>query len=224
MQFLERLIGVVAPHDCVGCGSEGQLLCSDCEAKKLIFMPSFCYFCKQPTLKSTICAHCAPNSKLDAVHIGALYEGVARELVNRLKFQRAIGAGTTMGRIMAKGLPVLPDNVIVVHVPTATDRIRQRGYDQAKLLARSIAHIRKLRHYSVLSKVNQLRQVGSDRSERHAQSAVSFRITRPRLVNGKHVLLVDDVLTTGASLEACALLLRQHGAQSVTAAVFAHKL
>jgi len=224
MHLLDKLIGVVAPHNCIGCGLEGDLLCGDCQQNKLILLPSFCYICKKETKNSAICSECAPGSSLKSVHIGCLYDGPANQLVQRLKFDRARAAAATMARRLNTTLPALDTSILITNVPTATSRIRQRGYDQAALLASALASQRGLAYKPTLAKTNQLRQVGASRQQRQTQSGVSFRVTSPKSVLGRHILLVDDVLTTGASLEACAKLLIQKGALSVRAAVFAHKL
>jgi ComF family protein len=116
----------------------------------------------------------------------------------------------------------MPPATVVTHVPTATSRVRRRGYDQAELLARQLAQDLKLPYASLLIRDGQSRQVGATRQARLAQLTHAFRIPKhfPQNVS---ILLVDDVVTTGATIETAARILRAAGAKSVSAAVFAQK-
>jgi len=115
----------------------------------------------------------------------------------------------------------LPENTIVVPIPTATSRVRERGYDHARLMGRDIANSNNLRLVTGLSRLDQARQVGAKRDVRLSQLKGAFRVSQRRLIVGAHILLVDDVLTTGATLEEAALTLKMAGAKKVDAIVFA---
>jgi ComF family protein len=110
---------------------------------------------------------------------------------------------------------------IVVPVPTASSRRRQRGYDQAELIARQLAKLCGLRYTKLLRRRGNSRQVGSSRQLRRLQLADAFYLTHPSMVRGQSVLLIDDVLTTGATLEAAGQVVKQAGSKRVMAAVFA---
>lgn len=120
-------------------------------------------------------------------------------------------------------LPRLPPDVVICPAPTANKRVRARGYDQASLIARSLARKRSLTYVELLRRTTSTRQVGANRLERAAQMQAAFTIMKPSMVNGASILLIDDVMTTGATLVAAASLLRDYGAKDVMAAVFAHK-
>jgi ComF family protein len=110
---------------------------------------------------------------------------------------------------------------VVVPVPTATDRRRRRGYDQATLIARALARRQDLAHVPCLRRLGRAHQVGAGRAQRLAQLAGAFVVVRPDRIRGKHVVLVDDVITTGATFEAAARALHQAGAARVSAVTFA---
>ena len=105
--------------------------------------------------------------------------------------------------------------------PTATSRVRQRGYDQAKLLARALARQAGLPYLDCLARVGQTHQVGATREQRLRQLQAAFRVRRPNAVRSAYLLLVDDVSTTGATLELAATILKSAGARRVDAIVFA---
>ncbi len=124
---------------------------------------------------------------------------------------------------MYRRLQYLPEGTLVVPIPTATERVRERGYDQARLLAKAVAARHNLLYMPLLLRVSQKRQLGAARSERFKNMAGAFRING-RTSPGTHILLIDDVVTTGATLAEAARLLRADGAAHVDAATFAQTM
>lgn len=151
----------------------------------------------------------------------AQYCDVPKELVHKLKFERARAAAATLASLMSEKWGDVSTDTLIVHVPTATSRRRQRGYDQAELLAKELKRLTGAKRASLLCRLGQQRQVGHTRKQRLEQLSNAFYILNPKEVIGRDVLLVDDVLTTGATLEAAANVLRRAGARHVDAIVFA---
>jgi ComF family protein len=217
--MLDTIISLVAPHICLGCNKQGAVICKSCQ-ERLPRIPSVCYRCSTATEKSSTCTSCRQRTKLAAVYVVAKYDELAKDVVWKLKFSGARAASKDMAAMMAS-LVEASEPLIVVHVPTATSRIRTRGYDQARLLARELALRTKLPHLPVLVRLDQKRQVGASRKERFEHLSNAFRLSGRMDVTGAHILLVDDVLTTGATLEAASAVLKQAGAKRVEAIVFA---
>jgi ComF family protein len=115
----------------------------------------------------------------------------------------------------------MPAAAVIVPVPTSTKRVRQRGYDQAVLLARRIAREINGSYVGTLERHGQQQQRNASRAQRLKQLQDAFVISHPDRIRGKHVVLVDDVVTTGATLEAAAHALKAAGAGRVSAVVFA---
>lgn len=221
MLLLERIISVVAPHNCLICGAEGDLVCNWCQNDAFVGMPSRCFRCLVAATNHEVCTKCHKISRLRHVWVRTAYEANAKNLIAKLKFQRAPAAATTAAQFMKETIPYLPKDTLVLPVPTASSRRRQRGYDQAVLLARELARELHLPTQKCLARLGQSRQVGTSRKLRLSQLEQAFRVTDCRAVKGECVLLVDDVITTGATLEAAASVLKKAGAKQVDAVVFA---
>lgn len=146
-----------------------------------------------------------------------VYEGIAKELIWKIKFERLRGGAKPIAASLA-AFDYDPGEIIV-HVPTATTRVRQRGYDQAVLIAKELATRTGLAHASLLGRYGQQRQVGKSKDDRESQSKAMFGVVGNAA--NKRIVLADDVITTGSTLEACAAVLRAAGATQVRAVVFA---
>jgi predicted amidophosphoribosyltransferase len=143
------------------------------------------------------------------------YEGAARELVTALKYRSGRDALRWSVAAMAR-LVVPPAGSVVTWAPTTGTRRRERGFDQAELLARAIARSWQLPCRSALRRLAGPAQTGRSAAER--RHGPSFRATRP--VAGP-VVIIDDVVTTGATLTAAASTLRRAGATDVIAVALA---
>jgi ComF family protein len=223
MWKVDQILALFAPFECLSCGHEGSLLCHSCGLTALPASPKRCYRCLQPT-STALCPACQTKTELDAVQVAVEYKGVAVQLVARLKFSRTQAAAPLIARVMARNLSPSPVDTVVVHIPTANRRVRERGYDQAQLIAREFARCRRLPCQTLLRRCGSTRQVGANREQRTVQLASAFYCPNPNRVRGKRIVVVDDVLTTGATVEAATRVLRQAGAAEVKAVLFAQKL
>ena len=221
MSILERIVELYAPHECLGCGREGATLCTSCRSG-VVSSVKRCYRCHRADAESRTCANCRRHGGLLRVQAACRYEGTAKDALWRLKFGRAKAASRDIAALIVPALSECKKaEAIVVHIPTATSRVRQRGYDQAALIARSAAQTAGLRHAPLLLRRGQQRQVGLRRQQRLSQLDGAFQVRNPDTAKGAYVILVDDVVTTGATLEAAAKTLKKAGARHVEAVVVA---
>lgn len=219
MSVMERLIGFFAPHYCLVCQAEGQLLCRKCQ-NRLKPAVSVCFRCLQLTSNYRTCADCFDESGVATVWRVTPYAGIAKELVWRLKFTGAQQAAQDMAQCFsALHRPVA--GTLIVPLPTATSRIRQRGYDQANLLAKAYAQATHAKYLPCLARLGQQHQRGASRQARLQQLDQAFRLKKSVNIKGADIILIDDVATTGASLQAAAQALKAAGARTVCAMVFA---
>lgn len=153
----------------------------------------------------------------DSAWCAAPYEGAARELIAALKFRRRLPLARRAAEAIAAGAPAGLLDGAVVPVPPAPWRLRVRGHDPAEEIAFALAAIVGTSFEACLARANGPRQVGRPRAARLADPP-AVRLTRrppPRAI------LVDDVMTTGATLAECARALRRGGADRVVAVTFA---
>lgn len=221
MSFFERFITLYAPHICLGCGAEEDaLLCGNCR-QTLVFVPSRCYRCQSATRNFAVCERCKSHTPLRTVVAVTHYDTLAKELVHSAKYERAVSGVAEMAAMMARSLRYFPASALLIPAPTATSRARARGYDQAVVLARALTKLSGRRTTIALHRLNQGHQVGAGRVERFAHLKNAFRVTKQTTIHGAHVVLIDDVSTTGATLESAATALKKAGAKRVDALVFA---
>ena len=217
--IIKELFNMLAPHECLGCKKEGSLLCYDCRSSMPPVMPR-CYKCGRWSDDWRTCKACQRQTPIHTLWTVTAYEGVVKDLLRRLKFERAAAAADLLAEALAaKCSP--GENLIVTYVPTANQRVRMRGYDQSALIAKQLARLLNRPFIPCLARSGQQRQLGQTRQVRTKQMADTFRPVRPYVFQNKHVLIVDDVLTTGATCEAAAKALKAAGAKRVSAAVFA---
>lgn len=155
MPLLETLIKTVTPHVCLNCQAEGSLLCADCAPLRCPPLAVHCFRCLKPTDASGVCAGCRPETVLESVWVATEYTGLAKELVRKLKFDRAQAAVEPMAWLISQRAPYLGEDTVIVPIPTATRRVRQRGYDQAHQLARHLARRQHLPLRKLLKRATQ---------------------------------------------------------------------
>jgi ComF family protein len=222
MSVLENLINLYAPHACIGCGFEGSLLCDDCE-RQLDPATECCYRCQIPRRLGRTCVDCREQSPLVSVNCFTSYSNqIAKDLLWALKFNRAKAAAQIIAlQIADMYQEVTPSDALIVPVPTAAKRVRSRGYDQAVLIARAYAKYSGCTYSSMFLRLGGRQQKGADRLRRHQQLHGSLVLKRPEQVSGTRVILIDDVITTGATMEEAARVLKAAGARAVACLAYA---
>lgn len=221
INIIERLLATWAPHTCLQCGRDGFVLCPDCR-RQLPGVAAACYRCQRVAGFRT-CHDCRGTTPLVAVAALTAYRGAGKELVGRLKFQYARTAADEMAELMAArfaSVLAVPGTALVP-VPTASRRVRQRGYDQAVLLARALAKRSPARCELALVRHGQSQQHGASRRARVSGAGRHYTLRRSTRLFGRPVILIDDVLTTGATFESAATALNDAGASRITALAFA---
>lgn len=178
MNIFERLVSVIAPHCCIGCGIENDLvLCEACR-QGLPLIPSRCYRCKAVAESYAVCRDCRGTTPLRQVVAYTHYQAGAKELLHRTKYERAKAGADGMAAMVTDIAYVLGEDCLLAHVPTATSRVRARGYDHARLLASALSWRTGLLQVNLLARIGQAHQVGANRAARLRQLENAFRVLR----------------------------------------------
>jgi len=231
---LRRIADLLLPPQCFGCGARVEragALCGGCWGRIQFIEKPLCpvlgipfpYDAGDGLLSAEAIANPPPYGRARAV---ARFDDMARQLVHALKYGDRMECAPLMGAWMARaGAELLADAELIVPVPLYRSRLWRRQYNQSALLAREIGRRGEVPvELDLLRRIRATRaQTGLSAGERARNVAGAFRI-RPGhegAVRGRHVLLVDDVFTTGATAGACCRALMKGGAGAVDVLVFA---
>lgn len=211
-----RLAQLLIPHFCCSCGEIGTILCESCVYDIVSEHDACCVACGQLTSSTGRCMRCRlPFSRGWAV---GERRGALERLVDQTKFESVREAATVQARLLHELLPTLPAQSSIVPVPTIATHIRQRGFDHAQATARQLAQLRDVPTEAVIGRVGSHVQHGATKRDRERQAATSFVVAKPVSPEVTYII-IDDVYTTGSTVQTIAALLRQAGAGDVWVAV-----
>ena len=188
---------------CEACGCNARVLCIKCRTQLFAMAQPEC----------------------DAAVVAVAYEGIARRLILKLKYHNRRQVVSVLVELLAQRVMQRIPNIatvcdVVTWAPTSTARVRRRGHDQSELLARRLAKVLDVPCRRLLIKTSTNVQTGASREERLRGSVFSAR----KLGVNSHVMVVDDVVTTGTTLRCAANALRKAGAYQVTCVAVASAL
>jgi ComF family protein len=213
------LLQLLLPPRCGGCRRVGSWLCGDCHARIRRLREPLCLRCGVELESARRDCGCGRRLRsLSRLRSAVAYEGPAEAAIHRFKYEGWRRLAAPLAALVAERLAVEGLGArCVVPVPLHRDRLRARGFNQADLLARELR--RRLAIFEPVGKLVRTRptppQVGHDRLRRFENVKDAFEWHGPEL-GGEAMLLIDDVATTGATLDACARALRAAGSGPVT--------
>ena len=229
---LGLVLDTALPPLCAACRQpvgSGRGLCPACWSKVSFIAPPYCErlgipFAYDPGPGVLSMEAIADPPSYDRARAAVRFDDVARDLVHSLKYGDRLDLATTMGQWMARaGRELVAEADALVPVPLHWRRLWARRFNQAAALAEAISRASGVPVCHALKRVKATpQQVGLSRTERAANVQGAFRVPdREAAVRGRRLVLVDDVLTSGAMLDACARSLLRAGARSVDVLVFA---
>jgi len=229
MRWLGRTaLDFALPARCAGCGTITDVphqFCTTCWQQVEWLGQGGCQQCGLPLEATDIdsCARCLVRPPIIARSRAAIaYGEIARLLVLRLKYSRKVALAATMARYMRPLVDVRPDTILVP-VPLHWSRLWWRGFNQSGLLAANLSRLCGIDHRpALIRRVRRTRALKNmSPRQRSIEVKSAFAIDDPSTVKGRNFLLVDDVLTTGSTSDACAKALLRAGAGQVELICFA---
>jgi len=226
----QHMLDLVFPPRCVGCGRVDHQICPLCRESIAWLVPPFCARCSRPVAigeaaipdrGEIVCRVCATDPlRLDGIRVVAEHTGVMRKAVHSFKYEGRTSLARPLAALMEKTATesgFLPVDGLVP-VPLHPRRLRERGYNQATLIARELARALSLPilEDAVVRSRPTKDQTQLSAGERRDNVAGAF-VATPAMAVGRDYLLIDDVCTTGSTLQACADALREGGARRVYA-------
>jgi ComF family protein len=209
--IIDTLLSVVAPHLCSGCGRIGGTFCDNCKYDISVDSFSGCILCEKPAVMGICDDH---KAVFNQAWVVGTRSGALQRLIGGFKFRNMKASSFDLAYLLHKRLPVLPKSVVLVPIPTTPAHIRERGYDHMLLIAKQLGRLRHIPVRQLLKRDNVFVQHQANREKRLAQAKTAFRVegvVDPRAI----YLLLDDVVTTGATIMQAAYLLTQAGASEV---------
>lgn len=219
--MLDKTLAIIAPHYCCGCDKIGSLLCGNCKYNITSEQKMVCIVCQRPSVHSWLCGDCSvPYEK---VWVVGERDGSLQRLIGLYKFERAKSAYKPLADLLLEIIPELPADTVIVPIPTTPGRARERGYDHMLLISKYMARVRGVKCQQLVRRQTNTKQRQSTAKQRDAQARHAF-VIKGEIDENTPYLLVDDVITTGATIKYAAQALVDAGAKHVWVAVVARQV
>ena len=237
MSVKEFFLDLLFPIECLGCGQEKIWLCPDCLDQIPLNNNFHCPFCQKHTQIGETCPDCRASANLDGLLVAGDYKHeVLKQAIRCFKYNYAVKLADDLGKFTEKfltkikqsGFFILPSilidqqNGLIAPVPLSKRRLRQRGFNQAELLAQKVADHLNFNLANLLEKkINNEPQAHLSGKDRYCNVKDIFTCPEKNSAKDKKIILIDDVATTGSTLEEAARVLKQAGAKEVWGLVLA---
>ena len=221
-KILKTILDFIFPIECIHCNQAGEFLCTDCLNKIEIRNKLQCPLCNKEQATENLCLSCQKKSSLDNIIIAANYDNeILQKAIHYFKYKYVKDLHISLSKIMIKKLSniQLPNNINIIPTPLHKKRELERGFNQSELLAKQL-NIPIINNV-LWRKKNIQHQADLNKKQRLNNIKDCFRIDNIHLIQNSNILLIDDVITTGATLSEQAKLLKKNNARRVWALVIA---
>lgn len=225
-KFINDIAALVFPASCFGCNRDDHWLCPECVATLMLNTQPECPYCRTPSARGRRCPSCQNKGILDGLIVAAPYNLVWKKIIHQYKFSFVESAAHDIFKAVATSWQQLGSNIepdtMVLPVPLSHKRQLWRGFNQSAILGRLLAKNLGLPYGEFMQRSGkQIEQSKLTRTGRLANAArQTFSIKHIEKVPPS-VIIVDDVYTTGATMEACAQALRAVGVKTIWGCVIA---
>lgn len=220
------LLDLIFPKKCVGCSTFGDYFCADCKRKIEFIEKPVCPVCQRQAVGGKIHFGCKTRYTLDGLVVATRYRDPVKVAIKKVKYKWVYDIEKVLVDLVASQIWKfdIPKELILVSVPLHKKRKNWRGFNQAEILAKTLAKKFGVSYGDFLIRNRETKtQVGLSRDDRKKNVKGAFSLISNRhpeqdlgsLLTGKNIMLVDDVYTSGATMAECAKVLKQAGAKSV---------
>ncbi len=230
--MLSKFLDLIFPINCVSCKKSGSWICESCFSKLGIKNLQVCPKCKKTNKDGKHCKNCKNDYNLNGILIAGDYENYSIEsLIKKYKYEFAKDISAYLGNFLFLFLeeikkqdhPIFKNNYSIISVPLHKKRQAWRGFNQSEILAKIISKKLNLELLSGLKKVkNTNPQTTLNKEEREKNIKNCFEWTK-NSIKTKNIIIIDDITTTGSTLNECAKELKKHGASDIWGLVIAKK-
>lgn len=204
----------------MGCGSEGGYICATCQ-KQLVKPEPICPMCCKPSIDGWTHPRCRTSDGIERLIVGLNYRGLVQDCLKKVKYKSDWDiVGYLYGLCNFEGI----GNCVVTSVPMWKIKERERGFNQAEILAELVAKDCKVRNLAILERIRETKPMyGLKKKIRRENVEGAFDVLDHLNIEplNQRVLLVDDVWTTGSTMRECAKMLKQSGVKEVWALALA---
>jgi len=216
------------PQWCVGCGKEGGFICSSCYNTLPSIVPPLCPKCGRPQAGGILCSGCVSwQAKIEGIRSPFRFDGLIRQLVYEFKYRNIRALAAPLARLLGNYLASNPVPLeVLVPVPLHRKRLRERGYNQSGLLARELGRLNSLPVVDdcLVRQQPTPPQARTTTVEERKNNVANAFACRDNRLRDRQVLLIDDVATSGATLDACAAALKAAGAKTIWGLTLAREI
>jgi ComF family protein len=226
-QILKPALDYALPERCPGCGAitaDGSNFCAECWPKLRFMNPPWCSACALPFAydqgEGALCASCLGDPPAhDGIRAAVAYDDMSRQIILRLKYGGKIGLAKLVARQLLRHLPEDRNGLVVTPVPLHWTRLWSRSFNQSALIAQELARLGGIQYSPDLllrtRRTPSLRGLSAKQRRKAMAKALAANPARIERINGARIILVDDVLTTGATSDGCIGALKKSGAHWV---------
>lgn len=217
--LVRKFINELWPAECANCGRESNWLCHECTLTSYAIKSPTCPFCDRLSPLGKTCPKCKASHKLTGNRALYYYKGPIIELIHAYKYSRVAASQEWITPQLSNLFTELPlskaGKLIITSVPSNPERLAKRGYNQSELLAQALAAENNVPYVQLLKRSNSQSQTQLSRKERIQAVQNQYSLVSKKDITGLNIVIVDDVITTGATLNICASLLKSAAAKQV---------
>lgn len=234
--MFDFIASLLYPKRCVGCKKPGRYICDNCFAKISFLEYQLCGVCQKGSIDGLTHPKCKTSYAIDGIIPAISYKGIVKKLLYQFKYKPFLSdLKVPLSKLFYEGLIqqeafvkfIQNNNLLIIAVPLHVLRERKRGYNQSELLGKELSVKFNLSYVSdLLLRIKQTKpqfELTKEQRKENMKGAFALNTKFKGKIKGKHILLIDDITTTGATLRECAKVLKQGGVVRVLGVTLTHE-